>query len=68
LLRLVRPAVGEKIYRSENVCFRDAGRPLTEVRDVKIFIETLDGLVEHFKEHIAGRAFSNVRMSRMPSP
>src|SRR5262249_40684234 len=46
---------------AENMCFRDAARPLTEVRDARILIETLDGLVEHFQEHIAGRAFGDVR-------
>src|SRR5262245_27495457 len=61
VLRLVRPAIGEKTYRAENTCFRDAARPLTEVRDAKILIETLDGLVEHFHEHIAGRSFGDVR-------
>src|SRR5262249_49174903 len=35
-------------------------RPLTEVRDAKIFIETVDALVEHFQEHLAGRAFSDI--------
>jgi CHAD domain-containing protein len=61
VLRLVRPVIGEKDYRHENTCFRDAGRPLTEVRDARILIETLDGLVEHFHEHIAGRSFAAVR-------
>src|SRR5262245_57065109 len=61
VLRLVRPQIGEKAYGQENLCFRDAGRPLTEVRDAKILVETLDRLAEHFKEHIAGRSFSDVR-------
>jgi CHAD domain-containing protein len=61
VLRLVRPVIGEKCYRRENTCFRDAGRPLTEVRDARILIETLDKLVEHFQEHIAGRSFADVR-------
>jgi CHAD domain-containing protein len=61
VLRLVRPVIGEKVYRRENTCFRDAGRPLTEVRDARILIETLDKLVEHFQEHIAGRSFADVR-------
>lgn len=61
LLRLVRPAIGEATYRKENVCFRDAGRPLTEVRDAKILIETVDTLAEHFKEHVADRSFADVR-------
>jgi CHAD domain-containing protein len=61
VLRLVRPVIGEKTYREENACFRDAGRPLTEVRDAKILIETLDGLAGHFQEHVAGRSFAGVR-------
>src|SRR5258708_7824146 len=28
LLRLVRPVIGEKAYRAENLCFRDVARPL----------------------------------------
>jgi CHAD domain-containing protein len=61
VLRFVRPVMGEKVYRRENTCFRDAARPLTEVRDARILIETLDKLVEHFQEHIVGRAFADVR-------
>jgi CHAD domain-containing protein len=61
VLRLVRPQIGEKAYRQENICFRDAGRPLTEVRDAKILVEALDRLAEHFKENIAGRSFGDVR-------
>src|SRR5262249_16024602 len=59
--RLVRPAIGERSYRKENKRFRDAARPLTQVRDAKILIETLDDLTEHFQEHIAGRSFGKVR-------
>src|SRR5262245_1303063 len=44
VLRLVRPVIDEEKYREENIHFRDAGRPLTEVRDAKILIETLDHL------------------------
>jgi CHAD domain-containing protein len=63
VLRLVRPVVGEKTYRAENTCFRDAARPLTEVRDAKTLVETLDGLVGHFQEHLAGRSFGDVRQA-----
>jgi CHAD domain-containing protein len=63
VLRLVRPMIGETSYHEENICFRDAGRPLTEVRDAKIFIETLDQLAEHFKEHIVGRSFKDARQA-----
>jgi CHAD domain-containing protein len=60
-LRLVRPKIGEKAFRAENLCFRDAARPLTEVRDARILIETLDGLVKHFHDHIRGKAFADIR-------
>jgi CHAD domain-containing protein len=45
--RLVRAETGEKWYKSQNTRFRDAGRPLTEVRDAKILIDTLDKLLEN---------------------
>ncbi len=61
LLRLVRPAIGDSTYREENVVFRDAARPLTQVRDAKILVETLDSLLEHFHEHVAGRSFNDTR-------
>src|SRR5262245_62686664 len=32
VLRMVRQGLGEKIYKKQNVVFRDAGRPLSEVR------------------------------------
>ena len=38
VLRLVRPVIDEESDREENTCFRNAGRPLTEVRDAKILI------------------------------
>jgi CHAD domain-containing protein len=61
VLRLIRPVIGGKNYRQENICFRDAGRPLTEVRDARILVETLDKLAEHFREHLARRSFDEVR-------
>src|SRR5262249_26970638 len=61
VLRLVRPVTGEKTYRHENACFRDASRPLTEVRDAAILIETLDKMTEHFEEPIATSFFADVR-------
>ena len=61
VLRLVRSVIDEESYREENTRFRDAGRPLTEVRDAKILIETLERIAEHFKEHIVGRSFADAR-------
>jgi CHAD domain-containing protein len=61
VLRLVRPALGEKAYRAENSCFRDAARPLTEVRDAKILVETLDGLAEQAQGHVTAGTFGDAR-------
>src|SRR4051794_28254839 len=46
-LRLLREALGSRTYRQENACFRDAARPLSEVRDAKVLVSTLDKLAEH---------------------
>src|SRR4051812_27310961 len=48
VLRLVRDRLGNKIYRRENYRFRDAARPLTEMRDATVLIETLDNLLSHY--------------------
>jgi CHAD domain-containing protein len=58
LLRLVRPELGEKVYQRENVRFRDAARPLSEVRDARVLVEALDGLAERDGD---GKAFAPVR-------
>lgn len=46
LLRLVRKEIGEEVYQRENVAFRDAGRLLSDLRDSKVMIQTLDKLQE----------------------
>ena len=61
LLRLVRPVIPAQHYRQENTACRDAARPLTEVRDAKVLIETLDQLAQHFADRIRGRSFASVR-------
>jgi len=44
LLRLLRHALGPDEYRRENLALRDAARPLAEVRDAKVFVETIQAL------------------------
>src|SRR5262245_3745690 len=61
VLRLARPVIGQSDYRQANTCCRDAARPLTEVRDASILIETFDKTAEHFEKYIAGRSFAGVR-------
>ena len=47
-LRMLRKSMGEKQFAKENRAFRDAGRPLSAVRDAKVMIDALDGLLDHF--------------------
>lgn len=61
VLRLMRDELGDKTYRRENTCFRDAGRPLTEVRDAKVLVDTLDQLIKHFAGQVAAGAFTAAR-------
>ena len=58
VLRLVRYAVGRSAYEFENEAFRDAGRPLSEVRDAKILIEALKSLEKRRRTATAKAAFS----------
>jgi len=43
-LRLVREELGDDVYRDENLCFRDAGRLLREVRDAQVLVDAVDKL------------------------
>jgi CHAD domain-containing protein len=43
-LRLLQGAVGKRAYRIANAAVRDAGRPLSPVRDAKVLIDTLDSV------------------------
>jgi CHAD domain-containing protein len=61
LVRLVRSEIGEHTYHDVNYRFRDAARPLTEVRDAKILLQTFDRLLQHFHEHLPPRGFRQLR-------
>ncbi|MDB5289631.1 MAG: hypothetical protein JWL69_872 [Phycisphaerales bacterium] len=60
-LRLVREELGEKQFARENRVFRDAGRPLSEVRDAKVLLDTLDELAAHYKGRITPGSFKQLR-------
>jgi CHAD domain-containing protein len=60
-LRLVRDELGEEDFRRENRTFRDAGRPLSEVRDAKVLVDSLDGLIEHFNGRVKPQSASRLR-------
>jgi len=40
-IRLIRDEVGTQVYRKENITLRDAARPLTQIRDAKVYLESL---------------------------
>lgn len=44
MLRLLRPSVGGKAYRRENIAVRDAALALSEARDAKVRVQTLQRL------------------------
>jgi len=57
-LRLLRAAIGDELYRRENVVARDAARPLSNARDDEVMSDALRGLAERFGTTISGE---NVR-------
>jgi CHAD domain-containing protein len=59
-LRLVRDELGDDVYHEENWCFRDAARPLNEVRDADVLIESMDKLAQPPKEAIEPGAFATI--------
>ncbi|MDX1521967.1 MAG: CHAD domain-containing protein [Anaerolineae bacterium] len=52
ILRLVRDEIGQKVYKRENVCYRDAGRRLSDIRDSYVMIETLDSLADELDANV----------------
>jgi CHAD domain-containing protein len=61
VLRLVRGEIGAKTYRQENRRFRDAARPLTEVRDAKALVEALDHLAERYPDEAGAVSLADAR-------
>jgi CHAD domain-containing protein len=50
VLRLVRPSLGDELYRRENERFRDAGRALGGARDAHVKLETIAALRERYDD------------------
>jgi CHAD domain-containing protein len=61
VLKLARKALGSKVYRRENAAFRDAGRPLTEVRDAQALLDILDRLAERYPAEAPPELLGGVR-------
>lgn len=61
VLRLVRDEIGEEVYKPENVCYRDAGRRLSDVRDSYVMVETVDLLTDYYADQLDPEAFAGLR-------
>lgn len=61
IVRLVRDCFGKETYKKENARFRDMARSLSNLRDAKVHIETLDDLKEDFADLFAPEVFTNIR-------
>ena len=48
VIRLARGGLGRRLADREDTRFRDAGRPLSEVRDAGVLLQALDQLVERY--------------------
>ncbi len=48
VLRLARGSLGEDLYRSESLRYREAGRALSATRDAQVKMETLESLLSEF--------------------
>lgn len=61
VIRLVRDRLGEKSYQQKNALYRNLGRKLSDLRDAKVQIKTLDNLIDHFSDVIAPETFTELR-------
>jgi len=61
VLRLARVGLGRKLYERENARFRDAGRPLSEVRDAGVLVEAFDQLLERYGSSVRPEAADAIR-------
>jgi CHAD domain-containing protein len=61
VLRLARSGLGRTMTDRENARLRDAGRPLSEVRDAGVMLEAFEELVERFGAPDHSEAVSKIR-------
>jgi CHAD domain-containing protein len=59
-LRLARAELSEDRYHEENWGFRDAARPLTQVRDAGILVETAEKLRQQFPTAMGSKTFRKI--------
>lgn len=57
MLRFVRHAIGEDIYKTENAFYRDMGKQIAELRDSTAIIEALQHIKRLYHAELADDAF-----------
>lgn len=63
VLRLARDELGKRTYRRENQALRDAARPLSEMRDASVLIDTLDKLIERSRGRLKRAHLARLRQN-----
>lgn len=63
LLRLARPALGKRAYRTENDALRDVGLALSGTRDADVRVQTVGKLAEHAAGRLPADVFDQLRLA-----
>jgi CHAD domain-containing protein len=63
VLRLVQTEFDADIFSQENLCYRDAGRRLSAIRDTAAMLEVFDKLTDRFAKQLSPNAFAKLRQS-----
>jgi len=61
LVRLVRPALGNKQYRRANHACRDAARELSDLRETEVMLQTFDRLIAARRERLPRGGIDDLR-------
>ncbi len=61
VLRMIRPVVGDEVYKRENRCFRNVSRQLSGLRDATVMLQTFDVLLRDRDEQPDAEAIQAIR-------
>jgi len=61
LVALAHDELGDKVFRHEWACYRDAGRLLAGARDAAVVAQTLDSMVSRFSSGLPHEPFASER-------